>query len=232
MLKTSAESAFAYAGIRHRLTELLEDVDDTEAASVTVPACPGWTITDVIAHLYGVEIDIMDGNLEGAGTAAWADEQVRRFAPLGLHRLSDAWNETSPKVEALGGSFPPRAAAQLVFDACTHEHDLRGAMGCPGARDTDSVIIGLTFIEDSIRGLVDERRLPGIELDSPLFDVTIGPRPALVRVSASAFELFRTFAGRRSAEQIRALAWHGDPAPYLQVLDRGPLQPPNRPLVE
>ncbi|HEV3282335.1 MAG TPA: maleylpyruvate isomerase family mycothiol-dependent enzyme [Acidimicrobiales bacterium] len=232
MLKTPAESAFAYAGIRQRVTELLESTSDDEAASVTVPACPDWTITDVVAHLYGVEVDIMEGNLEGAGTPAWADDQVRRFAPLGLHKLSEAWNETSPRVEAMGGTFPPRAVAQLVFDACTHEHDLRGAIGCPGARDTDSVVIGLTFIEDSIRGLVEEKGLPGIELDSPHFEATIGPTPAPVRVSSSAFELFRAFAGRRSADQIRALPWHGDPSPYLEFLDRGPLQPPDRPLIE
>ncbi len=101
MLKTPAESAFAYAGIRQRVTELLEGTPDDEAASVTVPACPDWTVTDLVAHLYGVEVDIMDGNLEGAGTAAWADDQVRRFAPLGLRQLSEAWNETSPRVEAM-----------------------------------------------------------------------------------------------------------------------------------
>ncbi len=232
MLKTPAESAFAYAGIRQRLTDLLEGTPDEEAASVVVPACPEWTITDVVAHLYGVEVDIVDGNVEGAGTAAWADDQVRRFAPLGLRRLSEAWNETSPQVEAMGGTFPPRAAAQLVFDACTHEHDVRGAVGCPGARDTDSVIIGLTFIEDSISGLVEDKQLPGIELASPHFETTIGPDPAPVRVSTSAFELFRAFAGRRSLQQIRALDWEGDPSPYLAVFDRSPLQPPPRPLIE
>ncbi|MGH9078912.1 MAG: maleylpyruvate isomerase N-terminal domain-containing protein [Acidimicrobiales bacterium] len=232
MLMTPAESAFAYAGIRQRLTELLEHTSDDEASSVAIPACPDWTITDVVAHLYGVGVDIMDGNIEAAGTAAWADDQVRRFAPLGLRQLSEVWNETSPRVEAMGGTFPPQVASQLVFDACTHEHDLRGAIACPGARDTDSVVIGLTCIEDSIRGLVEDRQLPGIELDSPHFEATIGPTPAPVRVSTSAFELFRSFAGRRSTDQIRALPWQGDPSPYLEVFDRGPFQPPSRPLIE
>lgn len=230
MLKTAAESSFAYAGIRQRLTELLAGTSDDTAAATPVPACPEWTVTDVVAHLYGVEVDIMEGNIEGAGTAAWADDQVRRFAPLGLQKLSDVWNETSPKVEAMGSTFPPRVAAQLVFDAGTHEHDLRGAIGCPGARDTDSVVIGLTFIADSLRSLVEERELPGIELDSPHFETSIGPEP--VRVSASTFELFRAFAGRRSPDQILALPWQGDPTPYLEVFDRGPLQPPVRPLIE
>jgi uncharacterized protein (TIGR03083 family) len=232
MLKTAAESAFAYAGIRQRLTELLACTSDDEAAFTPVPACPEWSVTDVVAHLYGVEIDIIEGNIEGVGTAAWADDQVRRFSPLGLRQLSEAWNETSPKVEAMGGTFPPRAATQLVFDACTHEHDVRGAIGCPGARDTDSVVIGLTFVEDSMRALVDERGLPGIELESPHFGASIGPEPAPVRVSASAFELFRVFAGRRSPEQIRALPWQGDPSPYLEIFGRGPLRPPANPLLE
>ena len=84
MLKTSAEAVFAYAGIRHRTTELLADVSDAEAGATRVPACPAWSVTDVVAHLYGVQRDILDGNLEGVATEPWADDQVRRFAPLGL----------------------------------------------------------------------------------------------------------------------------------------------------
>ncbi len=94
------------------------------------------------------------------------------------------------------------------------------------------MVIGLTFIEDSIRGLVEKKGLPGIELDSPHFEATIGPTPAPVRVSTSVFELFRAFAGRRSTEQFRALPWQGDPSPYLEVFDRGALQPPPQPLIE
>jgi uncharacterized protein (TIGR03083 family) len=232
MLKTSAEAVFAYAGIRHRTTELLADLSDGDAGATVVPACPAWSVTDVVAHLYGVQRDILDGNLEGVATEPWADNQVRRFAPLGLHELVGRWNETSPELEKVAGGFPPRVAAQLVFDACTHEHDVRGALDRPGGRDVDSVIIGMTFIERWMQSIVDDRGLAGIELGSPLFETTIGPEPTGVRLTTSTFELFRTFAGRRATSQIDALPWDGDPTPYLAILSDGPVRPPDLPLFE
>jgi uncharacterized protein (TIGR03083 family) len=232
MLRTPGQSVAAYAGIRLRLTELLGDTPEDTAASTTVPACPDWTVTDVVAHLYGVEVDIGEGNLAGVGTAAWADDQVRRFAPLGLPQLLERWNETSPDFEIRGQAFPPAAAAQFVFDACTHEHDIRGALDLAGARDADSVTVGLTFVESALGVLVGERRLPALELDSPQFGTTIGTGPVTVRLSTSAFELLRAFSGRRSPPQIRTLPWQGDPTPYLGVFDHGPLKPPTLPLIE
>ena len=44
------------------------------------------------------------------------------------------WNETGPVVESLAAGFPPPAAAQMVFDAGTHEQDIRGALGDTGGR--------------------------------------------------------------------------------------------------
>jgi hypothetical protein len=42
---------------------------------------------------------------------------------------------------------------------------------------------------------------------------------------AEPFELFRALSGRRSAGQVRSLAWDGDPAPYLDVLAPYPMPP-------
>ena len=232
MLKSSEDSVATYAGIRRRLTDLLADTGDAEAASTLVPACPAWSVTEVIAHLYGVEADILAGNLAGVGTSEWADEQVRRFAPLGMHPLLDRWNQVGPDVEALGGAFPPQVAAQFVFDASTHEHDIRGALDRAGARDADSVTVGLTFIEAALHQLIVDRQLPGLELESPNFEATMGAAPTTTRLSTSTFELFRTFGGRRSLGQIHDLPWQGDPVPYLELFSTGPLKPPEQPLIE
>jgi len=232
LLPSAEESVAAYAGIRARLSGVLADLPDAEAAAAPVPACPGWSVTDVVAHLYGVESDILEGNMEGVGTGPWADDQVRRFAPLGLRRLLDRWNETSPTVEAMGGAFPTRSAAQFVFDACTHEHDIRGALDRDGGRDAASVHVGLSFIATSLDGMVTEGRLPGIELATPDFRAVLGEPPVPVRLSAPTFELFRSFAGRRSPAQFRSLAWEGDPAPYLAFFADGPIRPPDRDLIE
>ena len=57
-------------------------------------------------------------------------------------------------VESLAAGFPPAAAAQMVFDATTHEHDLRSALGQPGARDAESIVVGLGFMESALDGFV------------------------------------------------------------------------------
>ena len=232
LLTPAEESVASYTGIRTRLGGVLADLPDARAALTPVPACPGWTVTDVMAHLYGVESDILEGNLDGVGTGPWADDQVRRFAPLGLHGLLERWNEISPTLEAVGGTFPARSAAQFVFDACTHEHDIRGALDRPGGRDADSVRVGLSFISSVLDGLVAEQRLPGIELDTPGFRVVLGEPPVPVRLSASSFDLFRSFSGRRSVAQFRALAWDGDPGPYLTFFADTPVRPPEGDLLE
>ena len=53
-----------------------------------------------------------------------------------------------------------------------------------------------------------------------------------VTLEATPFELLRTFGGRRSIDQIRALPWSADPAPFLPLFGMGPLEPPARPVIE
>jgi hypothetical protein len=57
-----------------------------------------------------------------------------------------------------------------------------------------------------------------------------GAGPPAAVLEAAPFELFRALSGRRSAGQVRALAWDGDPEPYLDVLSPYPM--PRSPLLE
>jgi hypothetical protein len=52
-----------------------------------------------------------------------------------------------------------------------------------------------------------------------------GAGPPAATLAGAPFELFRALSGRRSAGQVRSLAWDGDPAPYLDVLSPYPLPP-------
>jgi Mycothiol maleylpyruvate isomerase N-terminal domain len=61
------------AGVAYRL--VCERVDGLVRgrdgiANLPVPACPGWTIRQVVAHLAGVAQDIVSLNLEQKGTGA------------------------------------------------------------------------------------------------------------------------------------------------------------------
>lgn len=222
----------AYGELRDRVSDLLGDVTEEQAATF-VPGCPAWTVTDTLAHMVGVCIDIVDGAIgDDVGTTAWADSHVTRFAGLGIPGLLERWQETAPVIDSLAGLMADRIASQFVFDACTHEHDLRGALGRPGARDSSSLRVGLGFVEMMLDGLIRGHDLPSLLLDLGDECVSAGPLPTSVALTADRFDVFRAFGGRRSVEQIRAMAWTGDPTPYLEVFAASPLSPPEAALVE
>src|SRR5436305_1642837 len=75
-----------YEQTRQRIVDVVRratSIDET-AASRPVPACPGWRVRDVLAHLCGNCTDIAAGNIADAGTDAWTAAQVdaRREVPL------------------------------------------------------------------------------------------------------------------------------------------------------
>jgi uncharacterized protein (TIGR03083 family) len=232
MLVDQEVALSAYCDVRGRLAELVADVGDEDGATTVVPGCPAWSVTDTVAHLTGVCIDIVDGNLEGVGTAQWADRQVARFSSLGLARLLARWAEVGPVVETLAAMFPRAAASQFVFDATLHEQDIRGALNRPGARDADGIAVALGFVEDALDWFVRSNALPTLRVVSPEWSTIAGDGEPSVTVEGSRFELFRTFGGRRSTEQFLGLSWSGDPIPFLRIFDDSPLELREEPLVE
>ena len=83
------------------------------------------------------------------------------------------------------------------------------------------MLVGLAFLGTSLDQYVREHHLPSLTLRSPEWSMVVGDGPVEVEVEveASAFELLRSFGGRRSADQFQSLAWTGDPTPYLGMLD-------------
>jgi uncharacterized protein (TIGR03083 family) len=83
-----ADLAGAYADTRRRFQELVAAPDDARLMTL-VPACPDWTVRDVLAHLTGIATDVVSGTyFAGAGDAwsdirlaterdRWTDSQVR-----------------------------------------------------------------------------------------------------------------------------------------------------------
>jgi uncharacterized protein (TIGR03083 family) len=230
-MASMADLATAYTGGRARIIELVADLDEEEATTI-VPGCPDWTVKDVVSHVTGICSDILAGNIDGVATDPWTKAQVDARRPLPLSQIVAEWREVGPQVEAMLPSFPPEPAAQLVGDLTTHEHDVRGALGRPGARDSDAIAIGLEFVASNFVTEVAGRALPALSVragDSEWVDA--GARP-VVSVSADRFELVRALTGRRSASQLRRLKWDGDPEPYLPAFDWGPFHVRASDLVE
>jgi hypothetical protein len=80
--------------------------------------------------------------------------------------------------------FPVPVNSQFVFDSCTHEHDVRAAIGQAGARDSQSVRVAVGFI----RNMLSQSALPEAQ--------------ELLKANIADFDFFRSMTGRRSVEQI------------------------------
>lgn len=228
--------AVAYAGTRTRSTELLRAAGPEAVAGLRVPACPDWTVAELAAHMVGVCDDVLAGNVADAGTDPWTAAQVERYTGTSLGALLDHWDEVGPQVEAVIPAIPPAPTSQMVFDVTTHEHDLRGALGRPGARDSDGLVVGFGFLSKSLDRLIQGADLPTLEITTSGRVLTLGGVPdgeeAQVHLAGGLFDLYRAFGGRRTLAEVRALDWSADPSPYLDAFFGGILTPPTTPLGE
>ena len=151
------EVAQAFRGCRERITEIVHGLDDRMAETI-VPACPAWTVHDVVAHLAGSLSDAGAGRLEGAGTDSRTAQQVAPRRHVSLTEVLREWNDHAVVVEPLMDSAGD-IASQGVADAVSHEHDIRGALCVPGARDCDAVRIGLAFAAARLVESAADRRV-------------------------------------------------------------------------
>ncbi|HEV2360747.1 MAG TPA: maleylpyruvate isomerase family mycothiol-dependent enzyme, partial [Acidimicrobiales bacterium] len=189
----------AYGGCRRRVGELVGALTEEQAAA-KVPACPSWTVHDVCAHLAGVVDDAINGRLDGVATEPWTDAQVEARRGVPLAEILAEWDEKAPVFEGLLDAVGMRGR-QAVTDAVSHEHDLRGALGAPGARQSDAVGIAYGFL---VPALVDSASVKGLSLrvEDPEGDGA-GDDDARIVLSGNRFELVRAMTGRKSAAQVR-----------------------------
>lgn len=218
----------AYRGIRMRVGELVGACDDPTLA-LPAPATPEWTVHDLLAHLVGVTADIVSGNLDGVGTDAWAAAQVEARRGATSDALLAEWSECGPVVEEMAGQFG-RAAGQLVSDAVTHEHDMRGAFGAPGARDSDAVALSFGFLGLSLAERLDAAERGALVVHHDGTTDTLGTGETVASLRIDDFEFVRALTGRRCVEQMAAYDWDGEFAPEHLVLARFTARPD--PLVE
>jgi hypothetical protein len=220
--------AQTYGALRVRVSELVRDADE-EQLERFAPAAPQWRVRDLVAHLSGITADINAGNLDGVATDAWTARQVDTRRDWSIARVLDEWDTEGAKVEAVMSSFPEAAIGQMLTDAATHEHDIRGALERPGARDSDAMALAFDW---GVSGLVMTAEPADVTLrvETDAGTATVGTAERHIGLRVDWFDLFRSMTGRRSLEQMRDFGWDGEAAPELLVL---PLFTPRpTPLVE
>jgi len=210
------EHGAAYNELRGRITELVRAAP-AAALNAPAPATPAWRIRDVLAHLVGVANDVICGRIEGIASDAWTGAQVDARTATAPGELIEEWDEYGPQFAARLSAAPAEIAGQALLDAATHEHDMRHALDRPGARDTDAVAIGWTW-------MVGARTRAGgapLRFVSEFEELVGGSGEPLATVEASRFELMRASTGRRTASEVEAYTW--TPAPQADLILAGPI---------
>ena len=173
----------AYAALRVRVTELLQSLS-LEQSKTVVPHCPQWTVKDCFAHMVAIPEDVIKGQMDGVATDAWTDRQVQRHKQDSVSDLLAVWETNAPVFAKILPNIPQPVLSQFMFDQTTHEHDIRTAIGQPGARDTLAVAVAEGFIRNSLAQQSDHEIAQ------------------LATLKLTGFEFLRTLSGRRSRSQI------------------------------
>ncbi|MGY6501358.1 MAG: maleylpyruvate isomerase family mycothiol-dependent enzyme [Acidimicrobiales bacterium] len=204
--------------VRLRLTAWASGLSEAEA-STAVPALPGWTVRDTIAHLAGLAAEVNAGALSGVPDDDATARQVEARADHSLSAILDEWDAEGPVLEENLAAMGRSAPIQVVIDVWSHEIDVRSALGVAvpdGAmaerlmRRAVRVGLGRSWAADGVPPLCvvteDDRWV-------------IGGEDPVGTLTTTWFELGRVMLGRRSPAQMRALAFEGaDPEPWVAAI--------------
>jgi uncharacterized protein (TIGR03083 family) len=209
----SEPHAVGYRALRGRVREVVESADPASVDGPS-PATPGWTVHDVLAHLVGVTDDVVHGRLDGVATDPWTAAQVEARRGVSANELLGEWDAHAERFEPMLGAAPMEIAGQALFDAATHEHDIRCALGRPGARDSDAFALAWEW-------LVATRpttSAPTMRFVTEEDDEVVGEGAPVATVKASRFEILRATTGRRSTSEIESYGWDPSPMPELLIV--------------
>jgi uncharacterized protein (TIGR03083 family) len=198
-----------YQESRERIAELVTGLDE-KGWRTAVPACPIWTVRDVVAHVTAVAEDWVSGSLTGPPTDEQTAAQVSRFRGQRPAEILAAWAAAAAQLDQLAeasGLTPP------LGDITSHEHDIRGALGRPGARDCAAV----WHSSDQLLTILQTPVPMGVTVEHAQY--RSGPAgPIEIRLRTTRFEALRWRTGRRSRTQMVAMDWSGDPSAVLDHL--------------
>ena len=187
---------------------------NNQNANVAVPATPGWTVRDVIAHLAGTLDDIRKGTMEDALEPGWAARHVESRRHRSLSDIGAEWHlvaNTSPYPFQQHGGV-------LLADIVCYEFDIRGAIGNREGRNLPVVRSATLFFLNGVDWQLREHGAPALRIlvEDKALDVGEGEPQGSVQMGW--WEAMRVASGRRSREQVRALTWTADPDTWLDHL--------------
>ncbi|MEV8441816.1 maleylpyruvate isomerase family mycothiol-dependent enzyme [Actinosynnema sp. NPDC051121] len=210
----------AYRTVRENFAALL--AEPGARADVRVPACPGWTVRDVVAHM-------VDNVLTALSQASVAPPEVPA-ADASPAQLLGTWLRLGRGLDVhLHANDGERGPALLVMDAFTHEIDLRYAIGAPVPAEHVAYRRALGLLTAGFGESVRGHDLPSVRVVCDGAEWVCGPGAPAVTLVGSRHDVHRALAGRRSHAQIAAMGWSDDPTRWLPAFTWGPFTPPAAP---
>ena len=236
----------AYEQGRARITELLRE-GGSEAAKLRVPACPAWTVKDLIAHLQHVAEEYSAGHYvyrslefdrpdryedldRNARNEEWADAGVAARRGRSLDELLEAWESSAGHLYRMMTTDPalpdPHENEMLAWaalgDFAIHYQDLHGALHL--AADRDAYCTKLGFASLPIMFAAHASTVPGVRplrLVTERGEVVIGGGGSddaeVPSLELDWFELYRAMSGRRTRQQIQRLLDPLDSEFYIEA---------------
>lgn len=212
-----------YSELRDQVISLALSLDGDEL-SRTVPLTAEWTVAQVVAHVCGLNADIVAGARADLGTDERTAAQVTTREGVAIGDVCDEWLGHDEAMQAIAAEIPlleERLAADLVI----HLHDVQHALDHPIDEDDDATISAAHVY--AMRSPDRWADLTGttvaIEL-SDGFRAGLGDGSAQATLRATPYDFLRSIAGRRSRGQVEALEWSSIPAavidnfsPYAQL---------------
>lgn len=203
-----------YPELREQMIALVRSLSDDELAT-TVPLTPGWTIAQVVAHLSGLNADVIGGAVEGLGTDERTSAQVSTRADMTVNEICDEWqayDEAMAKTTADVPLLERRLAADLVI----HLQDVQHGLGLPINQNDEATISAAQVY--ALR--IPERwtATTGLNVAIELADgYRVGPDDGSedLTLRCTPYDFLRSVSGRRSRSQVEALDWSGDASVVL-----------------
>jgi uncharacterized protein (TIGR03083 family) len=215
-----------------------------------VPACPAWTVHDLIAHHTGTVVGLADGSLAELGdlarlldqstdaavardrdamTAHQVAERRDHSITTILHEWSDATERILPMLRA-EAPFPDGVGAMggviAINDIVVHEGDLYEALGRDRAAVVHATSLALAGYGFGLDRRIRDRGMPALAFSYDGKQRVFGAGEPAATLTADRTTLVRLLASRLVAAEIVRLDWVGDPAPYLDIIpEYGPARP-------
>ncbi|WP_285659916.1 maleylpyruvate isomerase N-terminal domain-containing protein [Actinomycetospora sp. NBRC 106375] len=198
---------------QQRVIALVTDLTAERSATI-VPACPDWTVRDLLSHMVGLGADVVAGNEPDDHNEAWTAAQVEARRGEDVAALVAEWGRIADPLRAWMAEHGTRP----LGDVTIHEQDLRGALREPGGQDTPAMAAMRERFAGRLEARLDDGLAPIALLGGSWTWCSAGEAAdAAVEVRASDFDLARALMARRSAAQLRRWTTRGDVGPYLDA---------------